>query len=245
MKIDYDHASNLHTLEGAASALPSLLDSVKPKSLLDVGCGMGVWLKAALELGISDVYGIDGVEISAEQLLIPHEVFRQQDLTQEWNLNRHFDALLCLEVAEHLDCDFAPQLVANLTRHSDNIYFSAACPGQAGQHHVNCQWPDYWQQLFNNQGFVCSDALRWKIWNDSRIEPWYRQNIFRAQRSPEAGREPRIAAVVNPDMITCVIGEHLDKQIKDVKDGSLSVSSYLTLPFEGIYAKFKRQVDRF
>ena len=66
---------------------------------------------------------------------------------------------------------------------------------------MNCQWPEYWQLLFNARGYVCDDAFRWEIRNIQEIEPWYRQNIFIAKLSPKlAGHEPRIRAVVNPDM---------------------------------------------
>jgi len=80
-------------------------------------------------------------------------------LTRSWDLKRKFDAVLCLEVAEHLDSAFAPTLIDALIKHGNLIYFSAACPGQTGQHHVNCQWPVYWQQLFNERGFACEDDL--------------------------------------------------------------------------------------
>ena len=85
---------------------------------------------------------------------------RHIDLTQEWSLGRRFDAVLCLELAELCEAGHASGLVEGLAAHSDTISFSAACPNQGGQHHVNCQWPDYWQQLFNVRGYGCSDTPR-------------------------------------------------------------------------------------
>ena len=52
--------------------------------------------------GVPDILGIDGVDVSERQLLIPRKSFCQHDLTQPWDLGRQFDAVLCLEVAEHL-----------------------------------------------------------------------------------------------------------------------------------------------
>ena len=93
-------------------------------------------------------------------------------------------------------------LVTSIVDHADTVLFSAACPDQFGQHPVNCQWPKYWQDLFNGHGFACDESIRWSIWIDSRIEPWYRQNIFFARYNPEnAGREKRISPVIHPDMI--------------------------------------------
>ena len=136
MSVDYNHSENLHTLSGPAAALPILFAKALPTSLLDVGCGTGTWLKAAIDLGIPDVFGVDGVEVPADKLHVQDEKIRHQDLTRPWNLNKRFDAVICLEVAEHLDSAFAHILIDALVQHSDQIYFSAACPGQTGQHHV-------------------------------------------------------------------------------------------------------------
>ncbi len=188
MNVPYNHSQNTHSINGARAALPVLFASGIPESLLDVGCGTATWLWAAINFGVRSVFGIDGVELSADQLHVGKENVRQQDLTQSWQLGRRFDAVFCLEVAEHLDTVFAPVLIDSLVTHGDQIYFSAACPGQVGEHHVNCQWPVYWQQLFNDRGFVCDDSLRWRIWDDPRIEPWYRQNLFLAQAQSGGGR---------------------------------------------------------
>ena len=203
MKVDYDHSLHPWKLDSSRSVLPIVFEDKSPQSLLDVGCGPGTWLKAALEFGVGDVLGIDGVSIPDHQLFVPKGLIRQQDLTLAWNLGRVFDLALCLEVAEHLDAEWASMLIKNLTAHANMIVFSAACPGQPGYHHVNCQWPTYWQELFNREGYTCSDALRWQIWNDVRVEAWYRQNIFVAYRQPEvAGKEKRMVSVIHPEMLT-------------------------------------------
>lgn len=201
MTIDYDHDKNLYTLESPRRALPILFPAQFPRTVLDVGCGTGTWLRIAMNLGAQEVFGVDGVPIAPESLLFDPQFFKAWDLTTPLDLHRRFDAVLCLEVAEHLDATFAPTLIDTLTRHSDCVVFSAACPDQPGQHHVNCRWPDYWQDLFNQRGYACDDKVRWQIWKQPGIEPWYRQNMFLATRRPDlAGREPRILPVIHPDM---------------------------------------------
>ena len=245
MSVDYNHSENLHTLSGPAAALPILFAKALPTSLLDVGCGTGTWLKAAIDLGIPDVFGVDGVEVPADKLHVQDKKIRHQDLTRPWNLNKRFDAVICLEVAEHLDSAFAHILIDALVQHSDQIYFSAACPGQTGQHHVNCQWPGYWQRLFNECGFACEDSIRWLIWDDSRIEPWYRQNIFLARRDmAAAGHEPRIKAVLHPAMLPFVLpeSERFESHVKRIEDGHMDVTWYLKTLIFALSEKVKRRL---
>jgi hypothetical protein len=243
-QIDYTHTLNLHTLEGPRAALPIILESIKAKSILDVGCGSGTWLKTALELGISDISGVDGVCLKLDDLLIPKSLFKVHDLTVPWHLDRKFDLVLCLEVAEHLDEKYAATLVDSLVAHADVIVFSAACPGQDGQHHVNCQWPDYWQKFFNDRGFVCSDEIRWRIWRDARIEPWYRQNTFVARRSEGnlAGKEPRIKAVIHPSVFEQgLLVSGLSQYANFIKDGGMPLKWYLKLPLTALNGKLRRK----
>ena len=91
MAIDYDYSRNLHTIEGPRYALEQIFKNSKPGSLLDVGCGTGTWLKAAMECGVEDVAGIDGSYIDQHQLLIPQAAFHSWDLTQPIDLKRRFD----------------------------------------------------------------------------------------------------------------------------------------------------------
>ena len=245
MAIDYDHSPSVHTLEGPRVALPLFFESVQPRSVLDVGCGVGAWLKAARECGVSEVRGLDGVLIPEEKLLFPLQFFQLQDLTVAFDLGRRFDAVICLEVAEHLHSQHASLLIGSLTRHSDLIFFSAACPGQYGQHHVNGQWPAFWQGLFNEQGFKCSDELRWKMWEEARIEPWYRQNLLVARRVPSvAGTEPRIKAVVHPEMQLLMKPAprpvSFEKHVAQIEHGSMPAGWYLRTTFLAFAQKAKR-----
>src|SRR5207244_51594 len=138
---------------GPREALKIAFRDNAPKSLLDVGCGVGTWMRAASDLGVVEVFGIDG--IISDHLYVRRNTISKFDLSKPFDLKRHFDVALCLEVAEHLPATAADDLIASITSHSDVVLFGAACPSQPGQHHINCQWPIYWQEKFNRRGFVC------------------------------------------------------------------------------------------
>jgi SAM-dependent methyltransferase len=166
--------------DSAASArtvVPLILRLFPAKSVVDVGCGSGTWARAYLDAGC-DVTGVDGHVVQPDQLLIPVERFQRRDLAQPLSLDRRFDLVNCLEVAEHLDPSRGPSFAADLCKLGDVVIFSAAVPGQGGTHHVNEQWPSYWIPHFAKQDFVPLDCIRWQIWNEGSVAWWYVQNLF-------------------------------------------------------------------
>lgn len=166
--------------DSAASAravVPLILRLFPARTVIDVGCGSGTWTKAYADAGC-DVLGVDGHVVQPEQLLIPADRFQRRNLNESFTVDRRFDLVNCLEVAEHLDPVRGPSFAADLARLADVVAFSAAVPGQGGTHHVNEQWPSYWIPHFRAAGFVPLDCLRWQIWDDPRVAWWYVQNLF-------------------------------------------------------------------
>lgn len=162
----------------ARAILPMIFKLLSPKSIVDVGCGAGAWLSVAMEMGTKDLVGIDGATSAKSSLKIPPQCFRTLDLGHPASLGRSFDLAICLEVAEHLPKSSAARLIDFLTELAPAVLFSAAIPGQGGWHHVNEQWPDYWEALFAHRGFCRIDCIRGQVWNREDVEPWYAQNCF-------------------------------------------------------------------
>jgi SAM-dependent methyltransferase len=162
----------------ASVVVPLVMDLLRPRSVVDFGCGLGEWAQQFRTLGAVEVIGIDGIHINVDDLAISADEFVPADLTLPINLGRRFDLAVSLEVAEHLPESTADQFIATLTRHAPAILFSAAIPHQGGEHHVNEQWPDYWANCFASYGFKAFDVLRHRVWNNSRVEWWYAQNIM-------------------------------------------------------------------
>lgn len=231
----YGHA---HSLGGAREALRILLADGAPESVLDVGCGTGTWLRASLECGATEVIGVDGADLPEDVMFVPKQQVLQADLNRPLRLDRRFDLVLCLEAAEHLERESAGTIIDTLTAHGDRILFSAAAPGQPGLGHINCQWPSYWQQLFNARGYACNDAVRWIIWDNGAIEPWYRQNLMLALRDEgAAGREPRIRSVLHPEMVACNVPD-----VAAIEKGQLPWQWYATAPLKAAAAKIRRRL---
>jgi len=144
------------------------------ETVVDVGAGEG-WFAAE--------FASRGVTVLAVEHPIPDPRsadvrFVDVDLAQGMPAIGPFDLALCLEVAEHLPEEGAIQFVEQLCTLAPIVVFSAAIPGQGGHGHVNEQWPDYWAQRFELCGYVGSGMLRYEIWDDDRVEPWYRQNLL-------------------------------------------------------------------
>ena len=182
------------SLESARRIVPHVLKYVQPRSVVDLGCGVGTWLSVFREHGIEDLCGVDGSYVNDEMLHIPASLFLPHDLTQTLRLERTFDLALSLEVAEHLPRANASDFVEDLTRLAPVVLFSAAIPWQGGVHHVNEQWPDYWETLFAQRGFVLVDCLRSDIWSLPGIKPHYAQNAFFYVASTALPRFPALQA---------------------------------------------------
>lgn len=164
-------------VSSARVVVPEILHLIQPVSVIDVGCGQGWWLSVFAGYDC-EVMGIDGDYVNRSGLAIPHDRFKPYDLEQEFFLEEKFDLAISLEVAEHLSESAADGFIRSLTRLAPVILFSAAIPGQQGNGHINLKWPSWWVEKFNTNGFDVSGALRWKFWDDRRIENWYRQNIL-------------------------------------------------------------------
>jgi len=165
-------------MSSAGVVVPIVNGFFQPLSVLDVGCGVGGWLKVFTTLGVRDILGIDGDYVDRRLLQIPADQFRAADLSALRDVGRRFDLACSLEVAEHLPGRCAEQFVAMLVGAAPVVMFSAAVPYQGGTDHINEQWQSYWCGLFQKHGYVALDCVRPRIFGDERVEWWYRQNTL-------------------------------------------------------------------
>lgn len=154
-----------------------------PRSYLDLGSGTGAMVNIARRMGI-EAWGVDVING-------PEHWFLHHDLTQPFDAARVPGApttvalITCLEVAEHLPEEAAPVLVQTIARHLEVggiLLFSAAPPGQHGEHHVNLKPAHWWRSLFYEHGISYREDLTRQIahllgWVAGPASAWVAANI--------------------------------------------------------------------
>ncbi|MFW2543253.1 class I SAM-dependent methyltransferase [Primorskyibacter sp. 2E107] len=171
----------------ARSLIAKMGPILQPQSVLDLGCGRGVWLNEWARSGARTVAGVDGDYVDRKQLTIPQKSFIAADLTRPIETGRRFDLAQSLEVGEHLPGSASDTLIDSLTNASDRVLFSAAVIGQGGEFHINERPLSFWQGLFEERGYHAIDCVRPKLKNATGVEPWYRFNTVLYVN--EAGRK--------------------------------------------------------
>ncbi len=235
----YRHTVNVHNTGAAAEVVPYLVSLFHPKSVADVGCGLGSWLAVFEKAGITDYSGIDGDYVDRGNLYISPAHFIAADLEKPVTLNRRYDLVISLEVAEHLGEAAAGNFVHSLVRLSDIIIFSAAVPGQGGQHHLNEQWPSWWAEKFRQHGFDFYDILRDRFWDNSKVDVWYRQNMFlvtKPEIAEKYGFKPSSSARIHPDLFNARI-----RKIRDYEQGEVSLPVALSVFTRSLLRAIKKR----
>jgi len=245
MNISFEYSRKVYNTKAAKEVIPFIYEIIKPGSVIDVGCGIGTWLKVFHEdYGIDDILGLDAPYLKKEQFLIDYQYFKETDLSIPFSLNRNYDLLLCLEVAEHLPKSAAESFISSLCAHSDTILFSAAIPGQSGEGHINEQWPDYWNKLFNNLGYLRYDLVRPYIWFNEEVDVWYRQNIFLFSKKKCFSKvnSPYIATYVHPEFweIKTKLLTDKTRELKKIRNGELSFKMVFKIFFLFFSSRLKR-----
>jgi len=141
-------------------------------SVLDMGCAIGEYVKKFRNMGIRAM-GFEGCP-NVTPYIYPeiHTSVSIYDLRKfdPTFFKVRYEVCMCLEVAEHIEKEYAVTFIKNLVHASDRVLISAAPPGQKGHHHVNCQEPGYWELLFKIYGYVRSPGKERRF--RSNLEGW-------------------------------------------------------------------------
>jgi glycosyltransferase involved in cell wall biosynthesis/SAM-dependent methyltransferase len=120
---------------------------INPSSVLDIGCGPGIYVDSLTELGI-EAQGID-----IDSRVIGRENLRYQSLFDI--ADEKADLVICMEVAEHIESIHNTEIVKKVVSATGStLIWTAGVPGQGGVGHINLQETEYWAELIESQGLV-------------------------------------------------------------------------------------------
>lgn len=147
---------------------------LEPQIIVDVGCGNGILMsgfKAPIVLGVE---GSDaGVKASKERgfSTLKHDL--RTPFVKKVPYADTADLVVSIEVAEHLEEEYADTFVDTLCSLSDTVVLTAS--NDAGYSHFNCQPKKYWIDKFRARGYDIALQEQTDVYNKlkERINPRY------------------------------------------------------------------------
>lgn len=148
-----------------ASIAETVIRKIQPRKVLDAGCAMGMLVEAFRDRGVA----ADGLDLSAYALGQVREDVRPYCRVASLldPLPERYDLIISIEVLEHIEPPGASRAVANLAAAGTDILFSSSPFDYKESSHFNTQPPEYWAELFAEQGF-----FRDVDFDASFITPW-------------------------------------------------------------------------
>ena len=137
------------------SVADELVRSLKPQTVLDVGCAIGFLIEAFWRKGVR-AYGIDISEYAIGQ--VPQDLrsfCRVLSATEPLpeDFPPTYDLITCIEVLEHLTEPEGRSAINNMASRTSTILFSSTPHDLTEPTHVNVRPVIYWLQFFAEVGF--------------------------------------------------------------------------------------------
>jgi SAM-dependent methyltransferase len=160
----------------------SIVDTLRPASVVDAGCGTGVLLDQLRSLGVHG-RGLEYAEAALRMCLDRQLEVIKFDLTND-QLPPGFgtaDVVISLEVGQQLPPAGADRYVGLLCQLADVIIFSSGVPGQGDRRVLNEQPHQYWVDKFRQHGYRFDEVVsyRWREeWMLQDTAPWFYRNVM-------------------------------------------------------------------
>lgn len=130
-----------------------LIDTFKPKTICDVGCGEGHLMSYFVRKGIYS-NGVDGLQDNKDNAVVGvGESIYIHDYTKGIQpVVIPVDMTVSCEFVEHVEEKYIPNYLPQFCA-CKTLVFTHALPNQAGHHHVHCKSDKYWIDLIKSAGF--------------------------------------------------------------------------------------------
>lgn len=161
-----------------------IFETIRPSSIIDLGCGVGSYLEGAFHAGCKDIKGIELSYDMAKKYIIEDisPYISEGDVTRDLGIDRRFDCVVSFEVAEHIDPNGTEKFIENLTDLSNGYIVMTAAPlGQRGTGHINLRDKTFWIDSIKAKGFLhqCELVeLFWPIWKTFGTERYILKNLM-------------------------------------------------------------------
>jgi cyclopropane fatty-acyl-phospholipid synthase-like methyltransferase len=134
-----------------------MIDTYNIKSLLDIGCGMGISTKFFHDNGCS-VQAIEGHPFCIENSKMKDYILHHDYSHGESNLIGTYDLCWSCEFVEHVEEKYSENFIKNFAQ-AKIVMITHATPGQGGWHHVNCQPASYWIEKLAKHGLIYDEKM--------------------------------------------------------------------------------------
>ncbi len=117
------------------------LQACQPKKALDIGCGLGYFVKYLRDKSV-DAWGIEGYDLGSIFKAPGYQI--KQDITQPFDLKETYDLVMCLEVVEHIPREYENIFFDNIVRHTSKYLLFSGVTRQQETSNVNESSESYW-----------------------------------------------------------------------------------------------------
>jgi SAM-dependent methyltransferase len=126
-----------------------LIETFDIKTVLDVGCGIGLTTKYfndLSDLGI-EALGVDGYPPCLENSVCKDKCVLHDYTAGVFLTTKRFDLIYASEFLEHVEEKCVGNILHTFTYGNEVACISPALPEAGGYHHVNCKPSKYWIEL--------------------------------------------------------------------------------------------------
>ncbi len=159
-----------------------IMNNLKPKTILEFGCGMGFYANYFSKNGAELVHAIEPDFMGNDffhNTCLQFNFDATKDNIPEEIASRTYDMVFSLEVMEHIPIESHDKLFDLLCGKADKyIVFSGARIGQFGHGHIACRDEEDWRLQITKRGWSFDTDLTAKIRaNSNKINVNHKKNL--------------------------------------------------------------------